>query len=323
MRNVLWIAAVAVTVFALSLDAIAQPGGQRGQGQGQGQRGQGAAQQPGQGMMGAQQTPQTLLRNEEVGKLLTLTEAQTTALNELFAQGRGAGVGQQGQQLTAAERVAQQRTRTAEQWAGIAKVLNAEQLKKFNDIYFQANVPVVRQNAPADAPVQIMNLNVYLLGAVDLTADQKEKIAKIANDRDDAGLAAGGFGGAQGGGQQLTQEERQARLVAARERNTKANDEILALLTAAQKAKIEELKAGAPALRTALGIGQRQPGAGAQPGAGERQPRGEGGAGFQPGQGSWQPGQGAPAAGGRTRPARGEGGAQPEGGRQRGGAGGN
>ena len=311
MKHALWIAAIAVTVFALSLNAIAQPGGgqggQRGQGQG---AGQGAGQGQFAQMGAAQTTPQALLRNAEVVRTLSLTAAQTTALNELFPQGRGAGAGPGAgagaQQLTAAERAAQQRTRTAEQWAGIAGILNAEQLKKFNDIYFQVNVPVVNPNAPAGAPVPIMNLNAYLLGAVELTAAQKEAITKIANDRDEANQAAGGFGGG-GGGQQLTAEERTARMTATRERNTKANDEITALLTAAQKTKLDELRAGAAAVRTSLGIGQQRPGgqgAAPQPGAGGGQ-RGQGaggGGGFQPGENSWQPGQGAPAGGG-NRPA--------------------
>ena len=41
-KRILWVAAVAVTVFALSFNAIAQPGGgagQRGQGPGMGQGG--------------------------------------------------------------------------------------------------------------------------------------------------------------------------------------------------------------------------------------------------------------------------------------------
>ena len=310
MKRILWVSAIAVTIFALGLDAVAQPGqgGQgRGQGQGQGARQTGQLQGPGQGQ-GRQQGQfaqggafglgnlATFVRNTEVAKLVNISEMQATALNELFPRGQGAGGGQQGgQQLTGAERVAQQRTQTAERWAGIARVLNAEQLKKFNELYFQANVPVANPNAPANAPAPIMNLNAYVLGAVELTADQKEKITKIANDLADANTAAGGFGGG-GGGQQLTPEERTARFAAARERNTKANDEILAVLTASQKAKVEELKAGAAAVQTTLRAGQP-----AGPGGGQQRGGQGGGAGAGPGAGSWQPGQDTPAAGQRAR----------------------
>jgi len=306
MKHALWIAAIAVTVFAMSLSAVAQPGGGQG-----GQRGQGAGagqgqQQFGQGQLGGAQqaTPQALLRNAQVVTQLGITAEQTTAINALFPQ-QGRGVGAVGggvapqqppAQLTAAERQA----RTAEQFAGIAGILNAEQLKKFNDIYFQMNVPVVNPNAPANAPAPIMNLNAYLLAAVDLTAAQKEAIAKIAADRDAANAPVAGQ--QPGGGQQLTQEERQARMTAQRERNTKANDDIMALLTAAQKAEVAELTAGAPAVRrNLLGAGQQRPQGqqGAQPGAGGGQ-RGQGGGaggGFAPGENSWQPGQGAPGGG--------------------------
>ena len=309
MKHALWMAAIAVTVFALSLSAIAQPGGgqggQRGQGQGagaggQGQRAQGAQQQFGQ--MGGQTTPQALLRNAQVVTQLGITAEQTTALNALFPQGgRGAGAAGGGAapqqppaQLTPAERQA----RTAEQFAGIARILNAEQLKKFNDYYFQVNAPVVNPNAPAGAPTPVFNLNAYLLAAVDLTAAQKEAIAKIAADRDAANVPAGGQQPG-GGGQQLTAEERQSRAAATRERNTKANDEIMALLTDAQKTKIEELKAGASAVRTTLGIGL---------GAGGQRGQGAGGAGAGgPNADSWQPGQGGQGQGQQ----RGQGGAFP------------
>jgi len=248
MKRILWISAAAVTIFALSLDAFAQPGG-GGQGpQGQRQAG-GAFGQAGNVAAGAT-TPQQLLRNEEVVKMLTLTEAQTTALNEVFPR-RGQGAGGQGQAggaaqggsrtpgqggatMTPEERatmMAQQRQRTTEQWEGINRVLNAEQQTKFKEIYFQAN-----------NGLNAMQLDDWILSVVDLTPAQKEQIAKLVADRAPAARPAGG-----GGGQQLSAEERTAQ-------RTAFVSQITAVLTPEQKTKAEKLTEGAAALRTTLGI---------------------------------------------------------------------
>jgi Spy/CpxP family protein refolding chaperone len=105
-----------------------------------------------------------------------------------------------------------------------------------------------------------MALNVYILGALELTADQKEKIGKIVDERNAAARTA------TRPSQDATQEERAALRTATAERNTKANNAITALLTDAQKKKMEELKAGATEMKTKLGIGQRGQGAGGQGG---------------------------------------------------------
>ena len=235
MKHVFWMTAIAV--FAFALDAVAQQTGPR---QGQGQLGFA-------GVAG----PTQLLRNEEVVKMLGITAAQTEALRPQGGRGQGQG---QGQQMTAAER----RTQTEETWANIGKTLNADQLKKFKDVYFQANVPnPPAADAPANAPVRVMSLNVYLLGALDLTADQKEKINKITDERDAAARAAGQPA------QDASQADRAAARTAANERATKANDAITALLTDAQKKKMDELKAGATELKTKIGVGQQGAGRGA------------------------------------------------------------
>ena len=295
-KRILWISAVVVTVLALSLDAFAQGGGgNRGGNRGNAGGGPGAnAAAPGVGFGGMQIG--TLLRNAEVVKLLNITEAQTTelgtALRPQGGQGGGANAGGGAPaQRTPAERRAQQET----QWASVAKVLNAEQMKKFKDIYFQANVPVANPNAPAGAPAPQMNLNVFVLGALDLTADQKEKINKILDDA----AAAAPARPAQG----ASQEEMTAFRTAARERSTKTNDAVKAVLTDAQKKKMEELTAGAAKVRTDLNLnqGQGQRGQG-QGGQGGGRGNAGGGAGgnttYTPGAQSWQPGQAAPATGG-------------------------
>ena len=310
MKRMLWVSVAAITVFALSLNAIAQPGGQGAQGP---RQGGGAF-----GQMGGATTPAQLLRNAEVVKMLTLTESQTTALNEVFPQrGQGAGGGQgrgadggqgvpraQGQggaggAMTAEQRAemeTRQAQRTTAMWAGINRVLNAEQQTKFKEIYFQAN-----------NGMNAMQLDAWMLAAVNLTPQQKEAIDKLVADR----RAAAPQGGP-GGGQQMTQEERQAQRTAMQERNEKFVADVNAVLTTEQKAKAQTLTEGAAALRTTLGI----------PAAGQGGQRGQsgqggggagGGGGFVPGQGAWQPGQGAPTGGGQRQGA---------GGRQRGGAGG-
>jgi len=309
MKRTLWISVAVVTVFALSLNAIAQPpaGGQRP-----------AGQAGVMGQMGGGASPAALLRHAEVIRMLALTEAQTTALNEVFRPGqRGQGGGQGGQFAgfgqggTAAGAAAAMQQRNAEMWAGIDRVLNAQQQARFREIFFQANGGL---NAPM--------LDAWMLAVVDLTPAQQEAIAEIVAARAEATRAAGGFGGGQGGMggmQQLTAEERQARTAAAQERNAGfANQIIRQVLTQEQRTRARQLTAGSAAMRETLGLpalpalqgqgqgpqgqgvgpGQRQ-GAGAQPGAAGPGQRGGQGAGAAlpdtagPGQ---RGGQGAGAA---------------------------
>ena len=266
MKQFLWIAAVAVTAFALSLNAVAQQGG--------GQRGQGGAQFGGAFGVGGGAVSLAQLfgatnpnapaggpggganavNSAELISMLGLTAAETTAVRDAVRpqqRAQGQGGGGQGQ-LSPAER----RTRTDAQWAGVESALGAEKAKKFKEIFFQANVPTVNPNAPAGAPAPVMNLDVYVLGALDLTADQKTRINRITDERDAAARAAMQGGG--GGPQQMTPEMR----AAAVERNTKASDAIKAVLTDAQKAKMTELTAGAAALKAKLNIGQPRQGQG-------------------------------------------------------------
>ena len=250
MKRILWISMVAVTIFAFSLDAIAQPGGGQGP---QGQRQAGAM-----GQMGGT-TPAVLLRNAEVVKMLTLTEAQTTALNETLRPQRGsgqAGGGAGGMGPTSEE----MRQRTTEQWAGIDRVLTAQQQEKFKEIYFQAN-----------NGLNSMQLDDWMLAVVELTAEQKESIAKIVAERTATTRAMPQGGG--GGGQGLSQEERQARQAETTARNTRFANQIKAVLTPEQTTKATQLTEGAAALRTTLGIppaGQRGQGGQGGQGAGGR-----------------------------------------------------
>ena len=302
MKRILWISVAAVAIFALSLNAIAQPGG-GGQRQGQQGQRQAGGQTPGQ--MGGQATqPQQLLRNAEVVKMLALTEVQITELGEALRPQRlggegaarpepGAGRPEPGAARTPptpeerAAQAAQRAQRTAEMWAGIDKVLTAEQRTKFREIYFQANDGM---NSP--------QLNQWTLDALALTADQKEKVVKLVADRN-AAMPARPVAGEQPA--RLSQEEMEARRAAMQERNTKFVVDVNAILTAEQRTKAAQLTEGAAALRTTLGIGQQGQGQrGSQQGAGAGAGGAQGG-GFIPGQGAWQPGQQAPAGGGAAR----------------------
>jgi len=390
MKRIFWVSATVLTIFALSLSAFAQPGGQGGQrgagqggqggqGQGQGQRaaqgGQfGGGAQPGAQFGGAQMTqmggqattPQGLLGNAEVRTRLALTEAQITSLTALFPARAGgaapgavpggppaggppqtgvAGRAPGGAPLTAAEqaeRDAAARTQTTERWAGINRILNAEQQAKFKEIYFQAN----------NGLNNVTTLDDWMLAVLDLNPAQKEAIVKIVDARTAANRAAmPAGGGQQAGGQTLTAEERQARTAETTARNTRFADQIKAVLTAAQTTKATQLTTGAVALREAIGIrapgaggpgqggpgqggpGQGAPGGAAPGGPGQRggQGGGAGGAGgggftpgggtggnFQPGAGGQRQGAGA-GAGGAAGGQRGQGGAGGAGGGNRGG----
>jgi len=276
MKQILCISAVVLAALVFSLDVTAQ-----GPGQGR---------QPGQGVQQGQfgNTLGTLLRNAEVVKLLNITEAQTTSLNEALRPQQRPATGDAPQRPTPAET----RARTEAQWESVGKILNADQLKKFKEIYFQASVPAPRPNAPADAPARQMNLNVFVLSALDLTAEQKEKINKI---NDDAATAAASVTRL---GQDATQEERNAFMTAAQERTTKTNDAIKAVLTDAQKKKMDELTAGAAKVRTDLNLNQ---------GRGQGNAPGAGGAGGGQGQGRPNRGEGGGQGGGQGRGNRGGG----------------
>jgi len=300
MKRTLWISVAVATVFALPLNAIAQPPGG-------GQGGQRTAGQAGvMGQMGGGATPAALLRNAEVIRILTLTETQTTALNEVLPPRPGqGGLGQGGQGGAAA-----MQQRNAEMWAGINRVLNAEQQARFREIFFQANGGM---NAPM--------LDARMLAVVDLTPEQQETIAGIVAARTEATRAAGGFGGGQGGAQ-LTAEERQARVAAAQERNAGFANQIRQVLTQEQRARARQLTARAAAMRETLGLPalpapQGQQGAGAGPGqrgqggAPGAVPGGQrGGAGAQPGTTGQGP-RGGAGVGGQQR---GQGGARGGGG---------
>jgi len=308
MKRNFWITGAVIAIFALSLNAIAQPGG------GQGQRGQGPAggvQQPfamgaGQmGAMGAVQTPQALLRNAEVVRMLQLTESQTSALAEVLpamrapgaaGQGGGPGAGGQGFAPGGAGGAAQMMPaaiaqRNTAMWAGIDEILNETQQARFKQIYFQAN-----------NGLNSNSLDVWMLATLDLTDAQKTTINDLTTARAAAlrelgpAVGGGGGGGAAAGGAAAAE--------ARTEVNTRFNTQIREVLTPQQRRAAAQLAAGTAELREQLGLPALPAAATQQPGQ-----RGQGQAPGAPGAGGGQRGQGGalpgagPGAGGGGQPA--------------------
>ena len=241
-KRIIWIVAVVVTAFSLSLTAVAQ--------QNQGGRGQGQGLFFGSGSSSAVQ----LLANAEVVKMLELTEDQTKALANAAPQRQreqgGQGQASGGQNRTggrAQTNPTNMRARTDETWANIGKILKADQLAKYQIIYFQA----------ANG-LKGTSLDARTLAVLGLTDEQVKKINEIADKRaEENGAARSRRQPADNAAP--TPEER----AAATERNRKYADQITAVLTEEQKKMGEELTAGAPALREKLGLQtQRQRGQG-------------------------------------------------------------
>jgi hypothetical protein len=272
-RSILWISAVVVAAFVMSLNAFAQA--PAGGGQGGLQRG------------GAINSIQQLIRNTEFATMVEITPEQQTALIAALPQRQaGGGANAGGGAAARAPMTAEQQD---EMWTKIFAAVKPEQAAKIKDIFFQMNVPVARPNANANAPAQqVAALNVYVLAAMDLKDDQKTKIKAITAKLDEENTANPIPGGGGGGGNNanMTQEQRDARtaaVTARNERTTKANDEIKALLTDVQKKKMADLTTAAPEVRAKLAPapgagGGRQPAGAGQPGAGGRgQGQGAGG----------------------------------------------
>jgi Spy/CpxP family protein refolding chaperone len=210
-----------------------------------------------------------LLQNQEFAKLLEITPEQTNELAKLRPAPRT-----QGAPVTPPPS-------PEELQDSIFKILTPAQQTKANEALFQLMPNVM------DSPM----LNERMLAALDLTAEQKEKIKKIADDRAaEIATRLTPQGGATAGGPPtrmtpMTPEERTAF-------TKKFTDQMVAVLSPEQKAKAEKLTTEAADLRTKLGVGQGAQGGRQQGQQGGRQQGG--GAGFVPGAGAWQPGQGAP-----------------------------
>ena len=267
-----------------------QGGGQRGQG-GQGQGGQRQAGQPGGTGAGFQiggGGAMGILAIADARAALGVTDDQMQKLRDFAASQRPAGTpgGGQPATLTAEERAARTAERAAAARKNLEETLGKEIVAKLDIMVFQRAGGLNSLNPPA-APAQGganaprggagfgggTQLTLDTLRALNLTDDQKKKFEEAQ-----AKLLAANPPRQQGAPgttpTPLTDDERAARQQA----NTDFRATVSALLTAAQKAKAEELMKDVPAY---LRPQPRTPGAGganAAPGAGGGN-RGAGGAG--------------------------------------------
>jgi len=290
MRRIHWIFAVAVTIFALSLNAIAQPpGGQRGQGMGPGGgmgqgMGPGGGMGLGGGMMGGGGMGTgigaigAVLQNPELARVLELSPQQVNELQGVMRESierlrtEGQNI-QRPQPGASPEEMRQfmegmrQRLDTGmdEVQARVDQALRPEQRTRLRDVTFQLM-------GGLDSPTLGAPMGERMLETLDLTDAQREQIRRLAEARN-ARIG-----------------EINWRDQAERERfQSDFARQVRGLLTAEQRAKAERLTAEAPALRERLGM--PTPG---QPRGQQGQQRPTPGGGFVPGQGAWQPGQGAP-----------------------------
>jgi len=279
MRRIHWIFAVAVTIFALSLNTFAQPpGGGQGRGQGMGPGGgMGMGLGGGMGMMGMGAGTGgigAVLQNPELARILELTPQQATELQGVMRESmerlrtEGQNV-QRPQPGASPEEMRQfmegmrQRMETGidEVQARVDQVLRPEQRTRLRDVTFQLT-------GGLESPI----LSERTLATLDLTDTQREEIRRLAEARN-ARIG-----------------EINWRDQAERERfQSDFAQQVRSLLTAEQRAKAERLTTEAPALRERLGM--PAPG---QPRGQQGQQRPTPGGGFIPGQGAWQPGQIAP-----------------------------
>ena len=295
-KRIFWIFAAAVTALALSLNAVAQPGG--GGPRGQGGMGPGG----GMGMMGGGMMGGFgggiggVVQNPEFAKMLELTPQQTTELQQVMREA-GEAIRTQMQTIPRPEpgdgdgppspEVMRQNMEKVRQimekgideaQAKIDQVLQPVQRTKLRETSFQLM-------GGLESPM----LNDRLLAAVDLTDAQKEQVRKLVEERNaeiaNAMMARDWRSGPP------APEERERLQTANEERNKKFADQIKAVLTPEQKAKAETLTAEAPALREKLGI--PAPGPRGPQGSGQRQGGGGQAAPYVPGSGAWQPGQGS------------------------------
>jgi hypothetical protein len=217
------LALAAMLVLMVSLaSAQEQPRG-RGRGGFGGGRGFG-----GGGMGGS---PTALLNMPEVRKELSVTDEQGKEIDEVLAalrESRGGFNFQDLQNLSDDERQkrmeemrkkGEEAEKTAQE--KLDKILKPEQLTRLNQLALQ------RQGTMALTRPDIAK-------QIGLSQEQQEKIEKIQEDA----RPQGGFGGFQN----LSDEERQKRFAEMRERQEKAQTDMLAVLTDEQKTKFAEMK---------------------------------------------------------------------------------
>jgi len=301
-RRIFWFFAVAITAFALSLNAVAQPpgGGPRGPGGPGGGMGMMGGPGGGIGQIGQ------VIQNPEFANLLELTPQQTTDLQrvrreaeesirtkiqEAMRPPQDGGPPSPEAMRQNMERFGQLLEEGSDEaQAKIDQVLQPAQRMKFRETTFQLAGGLEALNNPLGG--------VRALGALELTDAQKEQVRKLTEERNAA------MWGEMGNLQDIDWRDpavRERLRTEAETRNAKFTEQIKALLTPEQKAKAEKLTAEAPAVREKLGIpaseqrGRQGPG---QRGGLAPAP----GGGFVPGSNAWRPGQDTPGAPPATPP---------------------
>jgi hypothetical protein len=271
-----------------------QSDGQQSGGQRQGWSNQGPVLRVGGGGMGIGGGIDRFLQNPEFAKMLELTPAQTEEIQKVVQDSidnfrttafprpePGAPPPTPEEMRQRMDEIRKQMEKQVEiTQAKVNQILKPEQQVKAKELAFQLT-------GGLDFPM----LNVRTLETLDLTADQKEKIAKLTADRDEA------FRTAMQGVDFRNQEAREKFNADREARAKKFTEDIKAHLTSEQKAKAEKLTAAAPELREKLGLpapGQRliQSGSGQERG----QRGGPGGRTYTPGADSWRPGDPVPGA---------------------------
>jgi len=284
-KRVFWILAVVLTVFALSLDAFAQPpgggDGPRGPGMsGRGPRG------PGMGMGGpGMGEVLRVVQNPEFLKMMEITPEQFTAIQsgvmEAMQRMRETMPPPQPGEMPNPNQMRQRMDQMVDTiQAEVDKVLKPEQRTKLREVAFQLTGGLNALNMPFGGGVRALE-------TLDLTPAQKEQVRATMEKRDaEIQAARQGFNFSE-----ATPEEREKIRAEMEALNKKYADQVTDLLTPEQKAKAENLTKEAPAIRETLGL----PAPGSRPQRGPGGPAGPAG-GYTPGADSWRPGQAAPTA---------------------------
>jgi len=229
--------ALAALVLTAALVEAQERGGRGGRGQGQGRGGFGAGGFGGGG-------PLALLAIEEVQKELKITDDQKKQIETLVNEQRGAGFagfgrgqGENLRDLSPEERQKrleefrkQAETRAKEIEDKVKGILNADQSERLAELRLQREgINALNRSEVADK-----------LG---LSAEQREKIAKLFEENRPNFGRGGGFGGGRGGaGRGASEEERAKAAQEARERREKLNADVLGVLNDGQKAAWEEMQ---------------------------------------------------------------------------------
>jgi len=188
----------------------------------------------------------------EVRKELNLTEEQNKEIDQALQQATPGGGFAGFQDLSQEERekrMEEMRKRMDEATAAVKKVLTPEQTKRLDQLSLQLQGPAALSRPE-------------VAKQVGLSKEQQDKISKI----EEGTRPQGGRNF-----REMSDEERQKAFTEMRERQEKAQTEILAVLTSEQKTKWSEMKGKEFTFPQFGGPGGGRPGGAGGPGGGQRQ----------------------------------------------------